>query len=340
MEHLARILRLSSVTLAISLAAFLHALPCGAEPGIYRGKAFSDPSAVQHMPLEWEEKKVEYQSSIDADIVISLDQQMYRVLLPSVKAYARKKGLKIVVLDSTCGNAMGLLKKKNIDMGGLCCPPGGTDRLPGLRFHTLGITPIAIIVNPENPLRGLKLDEVRRIFMGTVYRWSELKGEDGAKGKNWPIQTEGRLHCKKRPGHWRLLLDNEELFSPRLHEVGTIPDMIRMVSRNRNSIGHASIWLALEHYRDVGQVAVLRVDGHDPADQESVVSGDYPLYKTFSLAVWDGPAGGNPHVAGLIRELEGRVEALDKGFMIIPASRLRDAGWRFHGSELIGEPEK
>ncbi len=305
-----------------------------------RGPAFSDPTKHMQMPASWEEQPVKYESSAgDVSLAINLDQQMYRVLTPTIKEYAKKHGLNIAITDSTCGNSAGMLRRKMIDIGGFCCAPGMIDRFPGLRFHTTGIAPVALFVHPDNPIDNITLDQARRIFMGKINYWSELKTSDGRPGPEVMIKTVGRLHCKTRPGHWRLLLDNEDLFSSRMFEVGNISDMILQVASNTDAIGHETAWLATEYYKDRGRVKTLKIDGYAPEDLDALLSGKYPVYKTFSVTTWEGKETKNSVAGELVKFIKNQIETLDAGYGIVPISRLKKSGWKFKGSELIGEPE-
>jgi hypothetical protein len=303
------------------------------------GPSFTDPSEILEMPDSWEQQHVRYDlSEKDADLVVSLDQQMYPALEPVIQGYARDRSMKIVVKNATCGISSGTLSRKSVDIGGYCCAPGLTDRLPGLRFHTLGIAALTLIVHTDNPIDNITVEQARRIFMGEIYRWSELETSEGRKGENLPIQPVGRLHCKLRPGHWRLLLDNEDLFSASLLEVGAIPDMITQISSNKRSIGFETLWMK-RHFHEHGRVKVLKINGYDPKDSSHAVSGDYPLYRVYTLTTWEGEGIVNPLALKLVEYLLQQVEHLEGKFNLVPVSRLRQAGWKFHGNELIGEPE-
>ncbi len=303
------------------------------------GKPFSyNPAETIEMTPEWRSRPVTYDSNNrNADIVLNLDQQTGRVIKDEIKKFAEKFALTIVSYDGTCGNSAGLLYRKKVDIGGFCCPPDRTDRLPGLTFHTLGVTPIAIIVHPDNPIENITLKETRDLFTGEIGRWSELIGSDEKKGYNIPVQPVARLHCKKRPGHWRLLLDNDEFFSPDLLEVGTIPDMISIVASNKGAIGHVALWFAEKFYKNRGKVKVLKIDGHVPHVQENLITGRYPLYKTLSVTTWEDKGIKNPHATTLVNFILKKIEGLDNDFYIVPSKKLRQAGWRFAGNELIGE---
>ena len=300
------------------------------------GPAFTDPLQMIEMPDTWKSRAVQYDSdAAGADLVISLDQQMYPAFAPLIQEYAKENNVKIFIYDGTCGLTAGKLSQKTIDIGGYCCAPGMIDRLPGLRFHTIGISAIALIVNRNNPVSTVTLEQARSIFMGESYRWSELTTADGTKGPNIPIQTVGRLHCKLRAGHWRLLLDNEDLFSPNLHEVGAIPDMISQVAGNERAIGYETLWM-IHRFQQNGNVKALKIGGRDPGDVSSLLSGAYPLYRTYSLTTWEDESTKNPLAQKVVEYVLQKAENIDRKFRLIPASRLRQAGWKFFGQELTG----
>jgi ABC-type phosphate transport system substrate-binding protein len=296
---------------------------------------FSDPAVFADVPDDWSSRPVKHvDKHSDADLVISLGQQTFPLFSDLIPEYARENNLKIVVKQGTCGITSGRLLKKKVDVGAFCCPPGKSDRLPGLKFYSLGISPIALIVNPDNPLDNVSSKQAREIFEGQISRWSEI----GSDNKQL-IKPVGRLHCKKRPGHWRSLLASGDEFSPRLFEVGVIPDMISQVSRSASSIGWETS-LMVEYHQKKGDVKVLKIDGHSPAEIDYVLSGKYPLYRSYTLAAWDKKSKINQEAVKLIRYLQAHIEKVHKDINFIPVSRLKDAGWIFKGEEIVGEPGK
>jgi len=302
------------------------------------GEKFSDPNKTQEMPEGWENQTIKHNKSFgETDLVIILNRQIYQALLPIIKQYEKENSLKIAVDKGTCGVSGGGISKKEIDLGVFCCPAGDTDRLPNLKFHTLGIMSIALLVNPENNIDDITLEQAREIFQGNIFRWSEIKDIKGTPGKNILIQPIGRLHCKKRPGHWRLLLDNSDLFSPDLQAVGAIPDMISLVASNPGAIGYEVMQMVRE-YQTKGKVKELKIGGLDPSDAQHLVSGDYPLYRTYNITTWEGENDKNPHAQKLVERLLAEIDHVDKKYGIIPASHLRQAGWEFKENELIGGP--
>lgn len=302
-----------------------------------RGPAFSNPEHVAPVPDDWATRPLQHEAGDrQADLVVGLGQQSWPILHEVITAYARARHLNIVVKPGTCGITAGRLLKKSIDIGAYCCPPGDTDRLPGVEFHSLGISPIALIVHPDNPLTGVTTAQARAIFQGQINRWSDL-GATQTRKLDRLIQPVGRLHCKIRPGHWRLLLDNEDQFSPRLSEVGVIPDMISQVARNPGAIG-MEVPSMTDYHRAKGKVRMLKIDGHDPTDLAYVRSGRYPLFRTYHLTTWKQDSRASRLAHELVTFLQARIEKIHREISFIPPSELKAAGWRFRGDELIGMP--
>ncbi|MEN8136476.1 MAG: substrate-binding domain-containing protein [Thermodesulfobacteriota bacterium] len=295
------------------------------------GKPFSDPAITQSMDEAWREKKINYApENNDADLVVTLNQQFFEFMIPYIEQYGRDNNLKIKITKGTCGISAGMLAKKQGDIGALCCPPAKTDRLPGLKYHTIGVHPVSILVNPGNPIDNLSFAQVRQIFQGEIVRWGEVGGEDLL------IQVLARLHCKKRPGHWRLLLDNEDLFSPETRTIGAIEDMFSLLAATPNAIGYEVMWMS---HRNKGKVKSINIDGMGPMDLAPLLAGKYPLYRVLNITTWEDRHLQKPHSKRLVDFIIRQTELQGRPQGIIPVAQLREAGWKFEGSELVGEPD-
>lgn len=324
---------LTAGVLALALLT-AWALPGWAQHDMVAVKRFTDPAAALPMPGEWSRQPLKREPrGVDLSVVIA--QQTFQALLPFIHGFAAQQRLKIAVREGTCGVASGELAARVIDVGGFCCPPDEIDRLPGLTFHTLGITGLALFVHPDNPIESVSLAEARRIFGGEALRWNELS-DPAAAAMASPIRVVTRLHCKARPGHWRLLLDDEDAFSRDSQDVSAISDIVRQVALHRNAIGYETVWHA-QRYRNTHPVKMLRVNGFDPSDEEALLDLRYPLYQVIALTTWDGVAA-NPLADMLVAHLMAQEGAMTDA-RLVPARRLRDAGWRFRGAEVVGEPD-
>jgi len=299
---------------------------------------FSDPDVLAPVPDDFSSRPLKHDPEHhDADLVLALGQQTHPIFKDLIPEYARQHNLNIVVKHGTCGITAGRLRKKSVNIGAYCCPPGHHDRLPGLEFHSLGISPIALIVHPDNPLEDITLQQAREIFQGQLTHWTQV-GHDDPRELDRLVQPIGRLHCKVRPGHWRALLSNEDQFSPRLFEVGVIPDMISQVANNPSAIGW-EVPLMVSYHKEKGAVRMLKVDGNKPTDLEYLASGQYPFYRTYHLTTWQKDDKAKRVALELIRYLQQYIEDNYQQVGYVSPSQLKKAGWKFRGDELIGEPE-
>ncbi|KJU83372.1 phosphate ABC transporter substrate-binding protein [Candidatus Magnetobacterium bavaricum] len=311
-----------------------------------RGEAFSDPKKIFSMPEEWVKQPVKYEQWAEgADLAVALDQQLYPAILPLIRQYEKQSKLKIAVVEGTCGTVAGAAMRKNADITGMCCAPGYNDRLPNLKYHTLGISSVALLVNKDNPVDNISLDDARKAFMGKIRKWSDLatvrsesdrRGAGGVKD-DMALKPVVRLHCKTRPGHWCLLLANEDLFGHRLTEVGTIADMLATVASLKGSVGYETIW-HMENLKYKDKVKTLKIDGVDPADNDKLAAGQYTIYRTFSITTWDQPDIAKPQANKLVQYILQNLSVIDKSYYLVPVDQLKKNGWKFHENELVGEP--
>jgi len=302
-------------------------------------QAFANPDYIVDMDEKWESRSIVHDEKTGkADLVVSLGQVTYPALRQFIEEYAVRKGIEIVMQQGTCGVSAKKLSRKAIDVGAFCCPPGKTDRLPGIEFHTIGIAPIALITNPDNELSGLSLSEARKIFSGDTVRWSEVSAENKIRLPPKDIQPIVRLHCKKRPGHWRHILDTEDMFSSRIREVGVIPDMIKDVAQTKSAIGFETEYM-LEVHKENGEVKVLKIDGHHPSDLQHLLFAGYPFYRTFNLTTWTGSSRDSMLSKDLVNSIKKHIQTDGYKYGMISSESLRLAGWKFKGDELTGEPD-
>ncbi len=322
--------------ITITLLLFLTGSITAFDTDSHKKVAFSDTSKQIRMPADWQSNPIKHEPAYaDADLVIVLDGQMFLAWEPLIQKYAKEHNLKIVTSRGTCGVSAGGLSNKTIDIGAFCCPPGFIDRLPGLKFHTAGIAAISLLVHAENPVSNITLDQARQIFQGSIHRWSEIS----SKNPDILIQPIARLHCKLRPGHWKLILNNKDLFSPDLFEVGAIPDMISQVAINPGAIGYEVSWMAGYH-REKGNVKIIKINGLHPDQPSNLISGAYPFYRVYSFSTWEDKKTKNPHAQKLVKHILEQSKHIDSRFNLIPASALRGEGWKFRETELVGEPFK
>lgn len=320
--------------LMISILLTISTQPLWANTKNAKGDPFTNPAMQLKMPAGWNTQPIKYgKEAKGADLVISFGQQTYPALHKLVEQYGKDHHMKIVIQSGTCGISAGKLLRKSLDSGTFCCPPGTKDRLPGLEFHTLAISALSVFVNAKNPVDNITTNEARRIFRGKIRNWSELKS---GKSFDNPIRPHARLHCKKRPGHWTLLLKNQESFSPILKEVGVIPDLVAKVGQLEDSVSIETPFMINTYMKK--PVKMLKIDSHAPTDIDYVASGKYPFYRTYSMTTWSHGDKQKQETLKLIRFLRKHIEKNYQQYAMVPVSKLKKAGWKFQGDELVAEP--
>lgn len=303
------------------------------------GRAFTPPSQTIPMGEDWDKQGIHHKTPQPVDLAVALDQQLYPALGPMIEQFAKDNGVRIAVQNGTCGVSAGLLAEKAADMGGFCCPPAITDRLPGLKYHTIGIGALALIANPDNPTTNVSVESARKLFGDGIRDWSELPMSGFKPGTKEPVRAIARLHCKVRPGHWRLILDNEQHFAWDLTEVSSIKDMIQQVSMIPGSIGYETLWhIGRQTTDDPDRVKTLHVDGASPRDNGALARGAYPLYRVFNITTWAQNPAHSELNDRLAEHLIAKADDIPPEYAIVPVSELRRHGWKFEGNEVIREP--
>ena len=128
------------------------------------------------------------------------------------------------------------------------------------------------------------------------------------------------------------------MFSPVVREVSTIGDMISVTSSQKSSLGYETLWMASSHANEQG-VKPLSINGNSPRNDEAVIAGDYPFYRTYNISTWSAEHLRKPHAEKLVAYIYDHFSEVDPKFGLISSSRLRDAGWGFSANELISSPQ-
>lgn len=325
------------ILLAITLTSLSHAETSN-HPNSH---AFSDPDYEATMHDGFVETAIHYGDKVatDVEVVISLGQQTYPAFHEIVEMIAAQQGIKVDVQQGTCGATSKKLLKKSVDIGTYCCPPGELDRLPGLKFNTIAIAPVAIVTHKDNPVSDVTSVDAKKIFKGKYVTWSEVPSypnlADKLKGEK--IKPVARMHCKKRPGHWRALMSNADELSPRAELVGTIPDTISQVANNIGAIGYETPFM-LKVHENKGTLKIINIDGKNPEELEHLLSGNYPIYRSYNMTTWTNENNKNEKAEKLMDAIYDYVQSHGEQFGFIPAEKLKSAGWKFKGRELIAEP--
>lgn len=165
--------------------------------------------------------------------------------------------------------------------GFVCCPLSQQEiKKKGIRVHPIAIEPILILVNRQNPVTNLSSQQVRDIFSGKIINWKDVGGRDQ------PIAVVTRLHCKKRPGHWKTILSSKKEFRKLRLNVSSADEMVRRVSDFSGAIGHVgATWL----FETGNMTKAISIDGQ-AATAANLDTGKYPFHRTLSAITDKNPS--------------------------------------------------
>ena len=157
--------------------------------------------------------------------------------------------------------------------GFVCCPLSQEELdKEKLLLHPLAEEPVLILVNKHNPVDNLSSQQVASIFSGKIANWNKVGGWDK------PIVVVTRLHCKKRPGHWKTILPSADAFVKKRLDVSSAKDMVKMVTSFDTAIGHiGSTWI----YDDSSNVKAITVN-NVKATAENLKNNTYPYHRKLS----------------------------------------------------------
>lgn len=197
--------------------------------------------------------------------------------------------------------------------GFVCCPLSDEEvEKHQLIVYPLAKEPILILVRNDNPVDNLSSKQVRAIFRGDILNWKEVGGADK------PIVLVTRLHCKKRPGHWKTIVPTKKEVRQARLNVKSAAAMIQRLNDFSGAIGHTgSTW----KFKDTDRVKAITVDGK-AATAENIKSGAYPFHRQLSALTNKTPSA---DVVKLIRETQSGAafRKVAKRYNLLPLNPVR-----------------
>jgi len=170
---------------------------------------------------------------------------------------------------------------KHQTFGFVCCPLSQHELdEKKIKMYPIAEEPVMILVNKDNPIENLSTQQVRSIFSGNITNWKDVGGWD----KDIVVVT--RLHCKKRPGHWKTILPSADSFVKKRLDVSSAKDMVKLVTSFDTSIGHlGSTWI----YNEDANVKSITINNIEPT-AENLKNKSYPFHRMLSAVTNMNPS--------------------------------------------------
>jgi phosphate transport system substrate-binding protein len=178
---------------------------------------------------------------------------------------------------------------------------------------TAGVTPVAtkvardgvaIIVNPANGVENITLDQLGKIYLGTIKSWKEVGGPDkpitlisrDPSSGTYEFMTGKALKGGKFAASAKLLASNQAI----VDEVGADP----------NAIGYIGVGY------EAASVKVIGVDGIK-ASVATVKDATYPLWRYLFMYSNGEPAGVAKAYVDWVLSADGQKVVTDQGFVSV-----------------------
>jgi len=165
---------------------------------------------------------------------------------------------------------------------------------PDIKAFLFARDGVAIVVHPDNPVKGLTTAQVRDIFSGKVTNWAEVGGERGVisvlireKGSGQRVAFEKAVMGAEKPG-------------ARARVLGSMGGMKAEVEIDRSAIGYILITAVGD------SVKSLELDGY-AATLENVKAGTYMVSVPFYLITKGYPQGATKTFIDYLMSPEGQV---------------------------------
>jgi phosphate transport system substrate-binding protein len=165
------------------------------------------------------------------------------------------------------------------------------------RFHwgylptevLVGGDAVSIVVHPENPLRGLSLEEIDSIFSSNCRRggkpvqtWGEVGLEGDWKGR--PIHAFGVAKDSAPRTMFQETALQGGLFQKDLRELAGVDAVLGVVAEDPCAIGYVGGWGGFDRCRVVALRATSAGSAVEP-QPETILSMSYPLAWRIYIAV-------------------------------------------------------
>ena len=166
-----------------------------------------------------------------------------------------------------------------IDIGGACRVSLATDK----RERAAHQIPVAwdalvVIAHKDNPVKNIKFDQIRGIYLGKIKNWKELGGKDA------PIELyvrRGKMSGVGRTLRELVFANFDQEFNA-TYVVKSSGPVEKGIVKNINGIGITGISSAKRR-----NVQMLALDGKAPT-YDHIKGGQYALYRPLYLVIKNG----------------------------------------------------
>jgi phosphate transport system substrate-binding protein len=220
-------------------------------------------------------------------------------------AFEKKTQVKVVLNGGGATKGIRQTAALKVDMGGSCrmTLPEVERKELHVSLHPVAWDALAVIVNPENPVKSLSTEQVKGIYLGQITNWKQLGGAD------MPIKLYARQGKYSGVGYAirQYLFQNSGQEFVTDNVVRSSGPLEKAIEKEVNAIGITGISSARKR-----KVKVIGFDGKAP-DYENIKNGSYGLYRPLYLVTSPNPSKEVRDFVTFAQSSEGRGIIRDNG---------------------------
>ncbi|MDR3685695.1 MAG: phosphate ABC transporter substrate-binding protein [Coriobacteriia bacterium] len=218
----------------------------------------------------------------------------------------------VTVLVSGLGSSAGIeaVSAGTAEIGTSSRELAPEEKSNGLVDFPIAYDGIAVIVNPDNPVSGLSLQQLRDIFSGKIKNWSQVGGG------NLTIDLVNRDDGSGTRDAFQKLVMKDAKFDPAATVLPGTGQVRDVVARAPGAIGYISLGFVKPRFSSVS-VKALAVDGIVPSEK-SVADKTYPVGRVLHFFTKGKPTGLTKEFVDFV--LSGKIQkgvVVDAGFIPI-----------------------
>ena len=169
------------------------------------------------------------------------------------------------------------------------------EQWPDLKPFKIAMDSIAIVVHPSNPVNGLTLEQVAKIFAGEITNWKEVGGPDKPIHVITREKGSGTRDCFE---HAVMKPFGKEISAKAMVQQGN-PKVRAAVANDPLSIGYISLGFVDE------TIKPLKINGVEPKI-ENVLKGTYPIKRNLYVITKGDPDLAELMFIGYLLSAEGQ----------------------------------
>ena len=201
--------------------------------------------------------------------IAELSAEMFDAAHPGVKVLVSGVGSSAGIESVTSGSS---------DIGTSSRELKGDELKAGLVDSAIAYDAIAVIVNPDNPVKDLSTAQVRGIFTGKIRDWSEVGGP------SMPILLVNRDAASGTREAFDKIVLKGATFDPTAAVLPGTGQVRAVVAQAKGSVGYISLGFVTD------QVKAVSIDGVAPSPS-TVKDGTYPVRRTLHFFTRGQPKG-------------------------------------------------